>query len=412
MKRQITKSFWADDETRRAQHRLILPLQLIGAVERGAQPEAKPLTGQASQFLDMTVPVGAADQISPLPLDQILPQESDLFFVNMRAVSMSLLEGHWVDYRKPGVLEAAVPLFPRQRICVDHEYRKAEDAIGAIVSANWDKDGANSNGVPGINVRFFVDARIAPGIVRRLAYPVPAIHSGSVTIGFEWEPSHLHLLEERKFWSFLGENVDGEIVRLIATKILFAYEYSLVWEGADPDAKRLPDGELGEDDDEMKRKDMQSASQTKPPEGGTTNEVKTVKLNAEQKKLLKLESHTADEVPDAEVVAAIQSFGPRLTAAQAIIDADRAEVLRLATLAEGTEGKLNDALSGLIQNAAPEQLPGLKTLYGEKAQSKFPATCQKCGASHVAGRSSVEEPPTPPAVAQQQAAEPPRMSFL
>ena len=126
-----------------------------------------------------------------------------------------------------------------------------------------------------------------------------------------------------------------------------------------------------------------------------------MKLTAELKKLLGLESHTAEDVPDAAVLAAVQSFAPQIEAAQRIISAERAEVLRLATLAEGTDGKLNDTLATLIQNAASEQLPGLKSLYAEKAASKFPP----------AGRSS-QEPPTPETRSQQAAKPVEPMRFL
>lgn len=131
-----------------------------------------------------------------------------------------------------------------------------------------------------------------------------------------------------------------------------------------------------------------------------------MKLTAEQKKILGLESQAADDVPDAVVLAAIERFAPQVTASQAIIAAERAEVLRLATLAEvGAEGKLPEALAGIIQQADAGQLPSLKQMYAAKAETRFGV-----GKDGI-GRSSKEEPPTTPVTAQQ-AVEPPRMSFL
>lgn len=391
MKRQITKSFWVDPEKRTGEIRYSAPIQVLE--KPTAQAPRK--TGEASQFSGSSYfGSDASTEISTLPASEILPREEDLYFLTMRAISQKVIEGYWIDYTRPGVLEASVPLLNQQRICVDHCWWKAESAIGAITQSAWDAAGQNSNGIPGINIRFFVDSKIAPGIVRRLAYPVPAIHSGSVTVGFEWEPSHPRLMDEDKFWWAMGEEVEGSIVRLIVTKVLFYREFSLVYEGADSNAKRLPEEESDDNTDEMKRKkDGMYSAPTQPPTGEQHEEIKTVKLTAELKKLLGLESHTAEDVPDAAVLAAVTSFAPKIAAAEAIISAERAEVLRLATLAEGTDGKLNEVIAGLISNATPEQLPGLKAMYAEKAALKFPEK----------GRSSVEEPPI---VTTQQAAKP------
>lgn len=386
-KQQITKSFWADDATRRAEMRLEMPLRFDGKPTPGksAQPgqASQAKTGEASQgFWGDDEGAKPTEQVSPLPISDILPREEDLYYLTMRAISQRVIEGHWVDYTRPGVLEASAPLLNSQRICKDHCYWKSEDAIGAIVSSAWDAQGVNSNNLPGINIRFFVDSKVAPGIVRRLAYPVPAIHSGSVTVGFEWEPSHPELLEDKKFWWFLGEEVEGQIVRLIVTNILFYREFSLVYEGADADAKRLPDEMpesdegAGEGEENGPKKKSCSASQM---------EKKTVKLTAEQKKLLGLAENAPDDVPEAQVIDGlfkqVAAQNATLEAANAVIAAERAEVVRLATLAEvgSAEGKLPDALSNVIANAAPADLAGLKQLYAEKAQAKVGT-----------GRSSVE----------------------
>lgn len=380
MRKEITKSFWVDPEKRTGEIRYSAPIQVL---DKPATVKMKPQSAEASQFRNSWYDgaPAATEEISTLPASEILPREEDLYFLTMRAISQKVIEGYWIDYSRPGVLEASVPLLNQQRICVDHCWWKAESAIGAVTSSMWDAQGQNSNGVPGINIRFFVDSKIAPGIVRRLAYPVPAIHSGSVTVGFAWEPSHPRLLEEDKFWWMLGEEVEGSIVRLVVTEIFFYREFSLVYEGADSDAKRLPD-EDGEPEELKRKKDDMYSAPITPPTGAQPNEETTVKLTAELKKILGLESHTAEDVPEAAVLAAVQSFAPQIAAAQAIISAERAEVLRLATLAEGSDGKLNEVIAGLISNATPEQLPGLKAMYADKAALKFPPN----------GRSSVEEP--------------------
>jgi hypothetical protein len=407
VKHTITKSFWADPDTRRAQMRLEIPMGKGFAME-APKGESSPATGKVSQFYhEGTVNVGggADASVSKSPVSDILPRPEDLIPYQFRAISQRIVECYSVDYSRPGVLEASVPLLVDQRICKDHQNRKAEDACGRITEATWDASGANSNGYPGINIRFFVDAKIEPRLVRLLSYG--GVRSGSVTVGFEWEPSHPELLEQKKFWWLLGENVDGELVRLIVTKILFYDEYSLVYEGADEDAKRLPDADDTEGaEPETDNVASQAAGQpSQPPQGQME---KTVKLTLEQKKTLGL-SHAADEVADADVLNAIDRMAvdrtatdAKLAAADAIISAERAEVVRLATVAElgSAEGKLPEVLATVIANADASQLPALKQLYAEKAQSK------------LGTRSSQEDNPVAKPTEQAQAAKTGDVSYL
>jgi len=129
-----------------------------------------------------------------------------------------------------------------------------------------------------------------------------------------------------------------------------------------------------------------------------------VKLTAAQKTALGI-THEGEDVPDADVISTATSLAQRATSADAIVGAQRAEVLRLATLAEGVgEGdarKLAPEVAGLIEKADASQLPALVTMYAAKAQAAFPLTCQKCGSKEVKGRSSMEDPPV---VGQEQSA--------
>ena len=77
-------------------------------------------------------------------------------------------------------------------------------------------------------------------LVRGVAMEPPAIHSASVTVLFEFDFSHPDLVEEGRFWQLLGEEVEGEIVRLIVTTILGYWEISLVFQGAQEENKQLP----------------------------------------------------------------------------------------------------------------------------------------------------------------------------
>ena len=341
-----------------------------------------------SQFYhEGTVNVGGADvEVSSLPVNEILPRPEDLIYFNFRAISQRVVECYAVDYTRPGVLEASTPLLVNQRVCKDHRNRTAGDGIGVITQAMWDAVGKDAEGLPGINIRFFVDAKIEPRLVRLLSYG--GVHSGSVTVAFEWEPSHPELLKAGNFWWKLGEEVDNEIVRLIATKILYYEEFSAVTQGADTVAKRIGDDAMPDVND-----DGQATAAQQQPQGTTET---TVKLKTELKQFLGLQ-HAAEDVPETDVAAAIERMqaghadtSARLAAADAIIAAERVEVVRLATLAEGVDQILNPALVGIIQAAAPAQLPELKKMYEAKAAEKFGQ-----------GRSSVESNPV--TAAQQKA---------
>lgn len=399
-KRELTKSFWVDEADRTGQVRLELPLRLFGSIERRPKPveQSAPTNGKnvVSQFWwggeENAAP---ADALSPLPTSEILPRIEDLYYLRMRAISQRIIEGYWLDYTRPGVLEDSVALLDGQRLCTDHDYWNVRDAIGAIVATEWDAKGENSNNYPGINARFFVDAKRAPEIVRMLAWPVPGIHSCSVTVGFEWEPSHPDLMEDGDFWRLRGREVEGQIVRMIVTRILFYRELSLVYEGADADARRLPD----ETDEESGRKKTKMNSAEPTALTGASTKENTVKLSKEQKELLGL-SHAGDDVPDAEVVSALDGLvkaqaaqTATLAAANQIIETERAEVIRLATLAEaGEDGQLPTVLAASIEHTPADKLKDMKAYYEQRAAARL-------GVKNGTGRSSVEDNPI---TAQQQ----------
>ncbi len=57
---------------------------------------------------------------------------------------------------------------------------------------------------------------------------------------FEFDFSHPDLVEQGRFWQLLGEEVEGQIVRLIVTVILGFWEISLVFQGAQEENKQQP----------------------------------------------------------------------------------------------------------------------------------------------------------------------------
>src|SRR5436190_5519135 len=370
----------------------------FGASYVAPEPSPEVLSAMASfTAARQSLQPGAADSINPgLTFNDVKPQETDYIFPKFRALSAVLIPGYFIDFSKANVLKDSMPLLAEQTLYCDHIYWRTREWVGAVNQVEWDSK-ADKAGAPGINAEMKVDWRKAPDIARGLLMKPPAVKAVSCTVDFDWDASHPDLLEKRIFWQSLGEEVDGEIVRIVVTKITDYYEVSFVYKGANPGSNGLlPEDEADEEfaaGGEPAKLSGQPASKLSL----ISKEKKTVKLTAEQKKLLGLEAHEGEEIADAIVLAAVdtrtKSLETLTASANAIVDADRAEVLRLATIAEGDkDGKLSEALQTMLSKADAAQLPGLKTLYAERAEGKFTKTCQKCGAAALATRSSVEAP--------------------
>lgn len=84
-----------------------------------------------------------------------------------------------------------------------------------------------------------IDGKANPRIARGINMDPPSIHSNSVTVQFEWKPSH-NFESPYEFYDKLGTyDEKGEMVRRIATRIISYKETSLVSHGADPFAQKL-----------------------------------------------------------------------------------------------------------------------------------------------------------------------------
>ena len=347
----------------------------LAAAEPGKQTESLGC-GTASQAAQ-TAPAGFET------LDDLLPKEGDYIYRDFRAISASPINCYGLDFSKKGVLEASVPLLANQTVYKDHIYWSVDRWIGVISESAWDAKGAQSEGVPGINVKLKLDWKKDPWTARGLLMEPPAIHSFSVTVLFEFDFSHPDLAEEHRFWQMLGEEVNGEVVRLIVTKVIAYWEGSLVFQGADEYAKQLPGEEAG-----ASQSLQAGAGGPTPTQEGRT----TVKLNDTRKAALGITGE-GEDFDDELVLREVDRLASQATTGRALQEARRAECLRLATLAEcgAAEGTLDPALAGIINGAEGQQLEGLITMYAKKAGAHFTATCPKCGETGLQARSSVED---------------------
>lgn len=182
-------------------------------------------------------------------LEDAVPKQEDFLPFWFRHISATIVGGYtWKATEFPEkVLKKSTPMLSLKPVFVNHDLQ-VSNIIAGIGQTKWTNGFKSSDGVkvpPGIDAPIWVDGRLHPDICRKLAaFPVPHIQSVSVTVTYEWEPSHV--FEDREgnedtwlFESRIGQMVDGEMVRRVATEILEYYETSLVWAGADPFAKIL-----------------------------------------------------------------------------------------------------------------------------------------------------------------------------
>lgn len=381
-----------DGEGMTAQVRL---RSVCAAAEISANENLSRRIGQVSQFYhEGTVNVGKdSSQFNYENAGDVLPKPEDYISVKFRAISKTVVPGHWIDWSQGDVLKSSVPKLLNQTVYPNHDFTDINNWLGAVASVEWDEAGAQSEGVPGINAEYKIDALMNPRIARGLLMKPPAIHSTSMTVLFRFEYSHPEIAMENRwrFYELLGEEVDGEIVRLVVTEILEYWEASLVFQGADRLAKKQTDDET----------DFADMSAENPPAnaGGTDRtadtgppslktEEKRMKLTAEQKRELGIE-FDGDEVPETEILKAAESLSAkvktfdqikfdelekRAKAGDTLVEEKRADVSRLAKIAElgADEGELDPAVSDTIKEAGVEKLQQLGTYYQKKAAERFP----------------------------------------
>jgi hypothetical protein len=184
------------------------------------------------------------DSVQFMELDET-PLEEDFISVPFRMISQTLVgkdSYKATDFSLTGVLEDAVSKLIGKPVYLDHSIGRVENAVGVVESAEWQDAFTDESGMQvsaGINGILKVDAKANPRIARALTNDKPFIFSCSVTVTFNWKPSH----QIENFRWYVGEmGEDGKIICRQAVAILDFYEVSLVWAGADPFAKMLKNG--------------------------------------------------------------------------------------------------------------------------------------------------------------------------
>lgn len=183
--------------------------------------------------------------------EDLNPQDSEFIEPVFRLLSNCIVAK---DYNptefSEEVLKASMNLLVGQTVNCDHE-TDIGNAIGSIKSVSWQDSYKADNGVVipgGINGVLKIDAKANPRIARGILMDPPSIHSNSVTVQFEWKPSH-YFEKKWEFYDKLGTIAeDGTMVRRIVTKIISYKETSLVSHGADPFAQIIANGKINNPD--------------------------------------------------------------------------------------------------------------------------------------------------------------------
>jgi len=276
--------------------------------------------------------------------------DSDFIKVRFRALSQIYIEDYCLDFTKPNVLQKATPLLKHQTVYPDHDVRIA-NWLGVVEETYWD----DKSQPPGIDADLKIDAKTNPKIARGLLIQPPAIHSASVTTFFLWSKSHPDLTDD-EFFAHLGEERDGSVVRIIVDEILSFGEISLVWQGADPFAKRkmakLKKGEKVDGINQLKQEIIELKKK---------NEELTTQLNTSQILVKVGKEHIENVKKETESLYRLIHPSPD-----------------------------EEFIKIMIKDAPFEQVSVLKKEYEEKLQDKLFFTCPHCGNLIKSIRSSQE----------------------
>lgn len=294
-----------------------------------------------------------------------------------RILSAALTPYRYFDFTGEGVLEAAVPLFEGLTLYANHT-ADVNNWKGFVQEPVWDAE----NAPPGINALFVLDKTVDANLARGVE--IGALRSASVTIWFEYERSHPEL---RNFYDRLGEEIEGEVVRFVVTRIVQAGEVSIVWEGEDPHAKALSAESLAAPESLDEPGDG-----NQPENGGIQMEFGKAflqKLGIDQ-----AEGLTAD-VLEGKVSEKLKAFEDEIAAlkpdaalGKQLLEETRERAEQLYKALKGEDAR-ESFINNIIKTADLETARALLEEYEGGMEESIPLTCPDCGAK-LTRRSSQE----------------------
>lgn len=315
------------------------------------------------------------------PVGETPPKnDGDYLHLNFRALSAVLVNDYAVDYTDQAMLKDAVPMLLRRPVLTDH-WRSVNAVVGTVIKTWWGAD--DGLGVPGIDCRVRLNRKALPTNLLAEIEADPPMHLAvSVTACFEWQKSHPNL-DDRQFWAMRGQELDGQLVRMVVTAVTEVPELSLVWAGADPQARLL----------EMHKPltGSETMSGANSQAGGAPTALSLSALLPLATRLgLGAEQVDTEAKALAALSAKVAEIMPLAEAGRAHLAARREECLRLAALS-APDHKPPEHLTSLVNGSGLETVEALIAQFGGKAAASFTAVCPKCQTA-VPIRSSLEAP--------------------
>ncbi len=337
----------------------------------------------------------------------------DFVEVTYRALSAAVLADRPIDFSNEKVLKRATRLLKSQTVFKDHD-TSVDNWVGQVEDSLWDDQ---TKGIPpGINAILKLDIIKDPMTVRGVLQGI--IHSASVTVSFEWKPSHPQLMDDGTFFEKMGEEIDGDLVRIIVTKIERFLEISLVWQGADEYAKQIgpkgrpvgqsletdPQHEIGQlsyNSQISKEEEMEELKRLLNKTFGTDvradnfanlleERIGKEKLNLTEKADAEI-TRLATQLENAnksisEFEGKIKAIEPKAELGKKYLEDERTEAIRLCKLVKGE--KINEAILKTLENGDLELVQAWKEEFRKEAEIKFPSRCAKCGSTEIRRQSS------------------------
>lgn len=174
-----------------------------------------------------------------------IAQSEDYVDIPFRVLSKTYIPSHSIDFGEGDVLKNAISLFDKAKVIKSH-LESIDSVIGTVFNPVWDESGE----VAGINANYRIYKKFGQDVIDKLTLNPPLLDATSAGLQIKWKKSHPDLTE-LEFWLSLGKEVNGKLVRYIATEIVDVREVSIVFRGADRNAKRLSELQLKEEDFEF-----------------------------------------------------------------------------------------------------------------------------------------------------------------
>lgn len=311
-----------------------------------------------------------------------ITEDDKYLYVTYRALSKILIDGYFLDFTQGDVLKKSVSLMNSQTVYTNHN-TDVEKWVGVVAEASWEESNP-----PGINAKLMIDKTENPKIAAGIKMTPPAIHSASAGVRFKYEKSHPDL---PNFFFYLGEEIQGSVVRLIVTEVIGYRELSLVANGADPYAKQKSrtastdasalsakptmnnlegtDKNSGEETMQFSKAELESLGLSKSLTGKSA--LTKGEIDLEKEEVLGLLQAINEKLEETEKELSEIKESDSYKAGQAYLEEIRTETEKLYRLSMG-EGKADESMIEEIKTASLQSLQTWKNGYSFLVNKLFP----------------------------------------